>query len=50
MVFSQVTSLGFGVLGLATGALLWARGHPARRYAVFLWFALMEFIQFTVSM
>lgn len=47
MVFSQVTSLGFGVLGLATGALLWARGHPARRYAVFLWFALMEFIQFT---
>jgi len=46
MGFSQATSLGFGVLGLGTACLLWARGHPPRRYALFLWFALIEFIQF----
>jgi hypothetical protein len=49
MCFSQTASLGFGLLGLVTGLILWARGHPARRFTIFLWFAIMEFIQYMVS-
>ena len=34
---------------MATGGFLKARGHPGRRYGLFFYFALMEFIQFMVS-
>lgn len=50
MCFSQPASLGFGLLGMGTGLFLRARGHPTRRYALFMYFALMEFIQFGVSL
>jgi hypothetical protein len=49
MCFSQSGSIGFALLGSATAALLRARGHPFRKYGLFLYFALMEFIQFGVS-
>jgi hypothetical protein len=49
MCFSQPGSLAFALLGLGTAALLKARGHPFRRYGLFLYFALMEVIQFNVS-
>lgn len=48
MCFSQPGSLAFFVMGGATGLFLRARGHPARRYMLFLNFALMELIQFGV--
>lgn len=38
------------MLGLSTAAFLRAKGHPARRYVLFLWFAVMELIQYAVSM
>ncbi|KAF8067160.1 hypothetical protein HT031_002207 [Scenedesmus sp. PABB004] len=45
MCFSQPASAGFAVMGIATGVWLRSRGHPFRRYQIFLWFALMEIIQ-----
>lgn len=49
MCFSQPASAAFGLLAVGTGAFLRSRGHPARRYMLFFYFALMEFIQFGVS-
>jgi hypothetical protein len=49
MCFSQRGSLGFFALGAGTGLFLKARGSPTRRYQLFLYFALMELIQFGVS-
>lgn len=48
MCFSQSGSLGFLAMGMGTGLFLRARNHPPRRYWLFLYFALMEAIQFMV--
>lgn len=50
MCFSQPGSLAFFALGAGTGLFLKARGSPRRRYQLFLYFALMELIQFGVSL
>lgn len=49
MCFSQGGSLTFLGLGLGTGLFLRSQGRPTRHYALFMYFALMELIQFLVS-
>ncbi len=49
MCFSQGGSLAFLGMGLGTGLFLRSRGHPPRRYWLFIYFAMMEAIQFMVS-
>lgn len=48
MCWNQPASAAFAAIGFGTAALLRARGRPPHRWSLFVFFGIMEVIQFLV--